>query len=104
MAERKKTSVDDVREEKVEKQETQKELRMAYVGPTLVRYGLVTNQVYMDGVPDRIKILPEEERGVLERLFVSTTELGVALRDVKSKGTALYALSEVAKQFRKENK
>lgn len=80
-----------------------KAVTMAYVGPNLVKYGLTTNQVYMQGIPDRVKALPDEVKNVLVRLFVPTTQLGAALADVKAKGKALNALFETAKGFRKEN-
>lgn len=95
--------------EKVEKtvdiatQTEPKSVTVAYVGPNLIKYGLTTNQVYMQGVPERVKELPDDVKNVLVRLFVPTTQLGTALTDVKTKGKALNALFETAKGFRKEN-
>ena len=68
-----------------------------YVGPTISKFGLIRNQVFLDGLPGHIKALIEEQP-LVEQLIVPLEELSTALNDVQAKGTHLHHVAQVLRE------
>lgn len=87
---------------KSEKKKTSVDETVAYVGPNIIKLGLIKNQVYMNGLPKTLDSLAEEQLAVMKRLFVPLSALSQALNDVRMKDKPLYLLNEAAKEIRYE--
>lgn len=68
-----------------------------YVGPTISKFGLIRNQVFLNGLPGHIKALLEEYPAA-SQLIVPLEELSTALKDVQTKGTHLHHAAQVLRE------
>lgn len=70
-----------------------------YVGPSFRDSRLTHCMIFAEGIPQ-----PEADDDLLKHLFATPAELNQALRDVKTKGTALHAFYQEAANRRKGGK
>ncbi|WP_276789934.1 hypothetical protein [Veillonella magna] len=95
-------STDTEKNIKDEKKKTSVDETVAYVGPNIIKLGLIKNQVYINGLPKTLDSLAEEQLAVMKRLFVPLSALSQALNEVRMKDKPLYLLNEAAKEVRYE--
>ena len=68
-----------------------------YLGPTIPKLGLKTNQLYRDGIPDRFNQVP------LNRLFAEPLAIHSLKENIKKAGTAAsLAYKDVSKYMEME--